>query len=89
MPPILRALTAIVMLAPLVLLAPGCAVVKTIDYEKTGETRAVDPITGETVVTAYWRYADGVQTTTFLRIPKGNEQRRNDRPLPPSPREVD
>jgi hypothetical protein len=89
MPPILRALTAVVMLASPVLLAPGCAVVKTISYEKTGETREVDAITGETVVTAYWRYSDGVQAMTFLRIPKGNEQRRNDRPLPPSSREVD
>jgi hypothetical protein len=71
------------------LLAPGCAVVKTIGYEKTGETRKIDAITGETVVTAFWRYADGVETVTLLRIPKGNEQRRNDRPLPPSPREVD
>ena len=71
------------------LLSPACAVVKTMGYVQTGETREIDATNGDTLVTAYWRYANGEQTVTFLRSPRGNEHRRTDHPLPPTPREVD
>lgn len=57
-------------------------------YDLTGTTREIDPATGETVITYYWRYGDGATTATFERLPKGNEQRRRE-PKPPPARIVD
>lgn len=56
-------------------------------YTLTGEERAIDPETGETVITSHWQYEDGYNTTTIKRIPRGNEERQSD--LRPAPRVVD
>ncbi|WP_395016710.1 hypothetical protein [Dongia sp.] len=52
------------------------------DYSLIGEEKAIDPETGDTVVTSHWEYEDGVTTTTKRRIPRGHEDRRWDRPPP-------
>jgi hypothetical protein len=50
-----------------------------VSYERTGEERAIDPATGETVITSHWEYDDGYKTTTKRRIPRGTEERQQDR----------
>jgi hypothetical protein len=59
------------------------------DYEEVGQERTIDPVTGDVIITSFWRYEDGVTTTTKKRIPKGNEERQYDRPPAPPPRAFD
>ena len=60
-----------------------------IDYRLVSEERAIDPNTGEIIITSHWEYADGVKTTTTKRIPRGTEERQWDKPPRPAPRAVD
>lgn len=53
-----------------------------IPYHHVGTQRVVDPKTGDLVVTSTWQYEDGYTATTTRRIPRGNEDRRNDAPRP-------
>jgi hypothetical protein len=63
-------------------LAAGCLLSgchHTFSYQKTGEERTVDPVSGDTLITTHWEYEDGVTTSTQDRIPHGsNEQRRTE-----------
>jgi hypothetical protein len=51
-------------------------------YTLIGEETVIDPATGDTLVTSHWEYDDGYRTTTKRRIPRGNEDRRLERPPP-------
>ncbi|HVO00582.1 MAG TPA: hypothetical protein VMT54_00185 [Candidatus Cybelea sp.] len=71
----------------MVLAIRGCAVpyqsnARLLKYELVGEQTTMDPATGETIVTSTWKYEDGYTTTTQERLPRGNEQRRAERPPP-------
>ena len=60
-------------------------------YNLIKDETTIDPVTGETVMTSTWEYEGGghYTTTTTKRLPKGNEQRRNERPPRPDPVVVD
>jgi hypothetical protein len=64
----------------------GCTGVRTSEYRQTGQTVEVEPGTGDTLITSYWQYDDGHTTATYKRIPRGNTDRRNERPPPPEAR---
>jgi hypothetical protein len=55
-------------------------------YHRVSEAREIDPLTGDTVITAIWKFSNGDTTATFKRIPKGNDVRRGDHAPIPSPR---
>jgi hypothetical protein len=70
------------LLALLVLQASACDPGRVGGYQRAGRMAEVDPATGDTIITQFWKR--GSETTaTFKRIPKGNTDRRGE-PLPPA-----
>jgi hypothetical protein len=63
-------------------LALGACGPRVMGYQSTGQTVEIDPATGDTVITEFWRFADGERTATFKRIPRGNADTRHDAPPP-------
>jgi hypothetical protein len=51
-------------------------------YAPLGRTVDIDPATGDTIITQFWKRGNET-TATFKRIPKGNTDRRHGEPLPP------
>ncbi len=72
----------------LALVLGACVGPRVMDYQSTGRTVETDPATGDTVITEFWRFADGERTATFKRIPRGNTDTRGEAP-PPAGRFVD
>ena len=77
----------------MILCLRGCVVVESnarlLEYKLLKDETTIDPQTGETVMTSTWLYESGWTQTTTKRIPRGNEQRRGERPPRPAPIVVD
>jgi hypothetical protein len=80
-----RSLLAQFAAASLALGLRGC-ILPPIGYQPGARMTEVDPATGDTVITQYWVYDDGVSAVTFKRIPRGNTDRRREAPPPPQAR---
>ena len=89
----IRSLFGLTMVSAMAAIACGCVVAnpeishaQMIRYHHVSKRTAIDPKTGETIITSTWQYDDGYTTTTTKRIPRGNEDRRGERAPRPTPR---
>jgi hypothetical protein len=83
-----RTVIALVLSAVASLVAGGCVGPRVMDYWSTGRTVEIDGATGDTVITQFWKFANGETAVTFKRIPRGNTDTRREAP-PPVGRFVD
>jgi hypothetical protein len=66
----------------LVLALGACEGGREANYRPNGRTVEIDPATGDTIITQFWKYDNGATAVTFKRIPRGNSDRRNEAPVP-------
>ncbi len=72
---------AIGLVLALIVLQGSACDYRVVEYQRLGRSVEIDPATGDTIITQYWRRG-GETTATFKRIKKGDTDRRGE-PLPP------
>jgi hypothetical protein len=72
-----RAFVALVLILPLA----ACTGAAGPGYQRTNRTVEIEPGTGDTIITQYWKIGSRT-TSTYKRIPRGNTDTRGE-PEPP------
>ena len=72
--------------AGLALILPfaACATPTGPGYVRTNRTVEIEPGTGDTIITQYWKLGSRT-TATYKRIPRGNTDTRGEPPAPIAP----